>query len=238
MINIGICDDDKFFSFELKEYLLKYACNTDIHMDIALFFDSKELFTGIKERGIFDLLFLDIQLKTETGIDVGRKLRSDINNETMQIVFISAKESYAMQLFDLRPMNFLVKPINYNKIEFIMNEYKRLYKFENPFFRYHIRKQEYQINERYIQYFQSFGKKILMVTLDDVIEFYGKLSEITSRIKSYSFCKVHKSYIINMNYVVKYCKNSIEMVNGDIIPISRSMRQNVNKKLLEMMKEV
>lgn len=45
-----------------------------------------------------------------------------------------------MQLFKLHPLDFIVKPINYQKIENVMNEYNRLFKFKNSYFEYSIRK--------------------------------------------------------------------------------------------------
>lgn len=97
-----------------------------------------------------DLLFLDIELDTVTGIDIGKSLRREFHNDFVQIVFISSKEHYAIQLFSVRPLNFLVKPINYRKVESIMDEYNRLFKFQHSYFEYHVGKQTHQINEQSI----------------------------------------------------------------------------------------
>ena len=73
----------------------------------------------------------------------------------MQIVYVSAKEEYAMQLFNIRPMNFLVKPINYQKVAYILDEYERLYDFQNRFFTYNIGKRKYRMNENLATFFTS-----------------------------------------------------------------------------------
>ena len=46
-----------------------------------------------------------------------------------------------------------------------------------------------------------------------------------------NFCEIHKSFVVNMRYIVKYEKNNITMKNGDILPISRSMQKNVEQKI-------
>lgn len=232
MVRVGICDDDKEFGLELENYLLQYAEKENIAIDTDLFVSSRELFQSIQNDGLLDILFLDIELDESTGIAIGKTIRSELKNETMQIVYVSSKEEYAMQLFDIRPMNFIVKPIEYSKVEYIMNEYKRLFKFHNTFFKYKIGKREYQINDRCILYFQSQGKKISMVTQDETREFYGKLSDICASLNACSFCEVHKSYVIYMEYVAEYQKDNITMLNGDIIPVSRAMRQHVSQKIL------
>ena len=64
-----------------------------------------------------DILYLDIELFEVSGIDAGIFIRKQMENHTMQIIYISGKQSYAQQLFKVQPMDFLVKPIEEEKIE-------------------------------------------------------------------------------------------------------------------------
>lgn len=233
MLRVGVCDEDEKFAVKLEHDLIKYAQKENILLDVDILSNSKELFKIIQNDGLFDILFLDVELEKNSGIEIGKKIRTNIKNEIMQIIFVSSKDDYAMCLFDIRPMNFLIKPVNYKKVNFIINEYRRLYKFQNVFFKYSIGKREYQINNEYIIYFQSQGKKIKMVTLDGVENFYEKLSQVTLRLNSNNFCEIHKSYVINMRYIAKYQKDNITMVNGDIIPISRTRQKAVEEKILD-----
>lgn len=233
MIKIAICDDNEQFNILLENLILKYAKSKGITVDIQTFLTPLKLFSNIEEEGLFDILFLDIELGFETGIEVGAKIRSNLKNETMQIVYVSAKEEYAIQLFDIRPMNFLVKPINYKKLAFVLDEYERLFGFKSRFFTYNIGKRQYKINENSILYFQSQGKKINMITHDGAEEFYGKLTDIIPQLNEQIFCVVHKSFIINMRYVLQYRSDNILMTNGAEIPISRSMKKSVKNKIID-----
>lgn len=134
MLRIGICDDDEQFTLQMENYVLDYANKKAITVETQTFLNSKELLLSINEDGPFEILFLDIELDDNTGIDIGQAIRSELKNETMQIVFVSAKEEYALQLFDIRPMNFIIKPIDYQKVAHIMDEYERLFQFHNKFF--------------------------------------------------------------------------------------------------------
>lgn len=230
MLRIGICDDDQKFGLEMEDYLLEYAHRKNLMINTQTFTNDKDVLTNIQDEGLFDILFLDIELEGITGVELGKRIRSDLKNETMQIVYVSSKEGYAMQLFETRPMNFIIKPVTYKMIEQIMDEYGRIYKFQPNFFEYHIGKTKFKISEQYILYFQSQGKKIQMMTQDGKIEFYGKLLDIMPQLNEHSFCTVHKSYIINMNYVAQYGRDRIFMVNGDEIPVSQSMRKHVSQK--------
>lgn len=232
MLRIGICDDDEQFTVQLEKCVLKYAGKKGISVDIQIFVSSRELFSNINEEGLFDILFLDIELGNETGIDIGKFIRSDLKYEAMQIVYISINDQYALQLFETRPMNFLIKPIDYNNVEHVMDEYGRVYHFQNHFFSYHIGKRQYSMNANCIMYFQSQGKKIQMITQHGTEMFYGKLSDVILQLNEQVFCVVHKSFVVNMHYAVQYKNDCVVMVDGMIIPISQSMRHNVREKLL------
>lgn len=234
LLKIGICDDDKIFATELEGFILEFAKRNKLEFEIEIYTKSEELLAAIRKGYTCDLLFLDIELGDATGVEIGEWIRSDIKNEAMQIVFVSAEENYAMQLFNIRPMNFLVKPIDYSKVEYILREYGRLYKFQTCFFEFSVGKDKRKMDQKAIIYLQSQGKKIRIVTQGGETEFYGKLSDILPQLNEYRFCAVHKSYIINMQYVEEYGKESVWMVNKDVIPVSRAMRDNLHKKVLEV----
>lgn len=233
MINIGICDDENGFVLELRKNLLEYSMEKNVEIMIYPYNNSKDMLSDIEKGVNLDLIFLDIQLKEISGVEVGKKIRSNLENETIQIVFVSSIKNYAMQLFDLRPMNFLIKPINYDKTKFILDEYERLFCLNNSYFEYHIGKSVCKVNEQVILYFQSQAKKVHMYMCNDQVEFYDKLSEIMRRLKDKNFCMVHKSFIINMRYATEYKRDCDVMANGEVIPVSRAMKDNLNKKLLE-----
>lgn len=96
MLRIGICDDDEQFTLQMENYVLDYANKKAITVETQTFLNSKELLLSINEDGPFEILFLDIELDDNTGIDIGQAIRSELKNETMQIVFVSAKEEYAL----------------------------------------------------------------------------------------------------------------------------------------------
>jgi len=77
----------------------------------------------MKKEHSFDLIFLDIELKLMSGIEAGRIIRKEMDNQTILIVYISGKENYYKDLFEIRPMSFLQKPIEERKIiNFACNE--------------------------------------------------------------------------------------------------------------------
>lgn len=128
MYMIAICDDDVAACAEIERHLLAYARTENVQLEAEVFLGGKELSERLKKPGIhFQLLFLDIELGDTDGITVGNMLREELANERTQIVFISHRQEYAIQLFQVRPMDFLVKPISYERICSIMKLYERLH---------------------------------------------------------------------------------------------------------------
>ena len=233
MYRIGICDDEIAFCTEIEEYVREYAEKEKITVEIEIFTSGEELFEMMKHENTIDLLFLDIELGGIDGVEVGHRLREKIENEAMQIVYVSSKESYAMQLFHIRPFDFLTKPITMEKITKVLSEYKRLFIDRNMFFSFQVGKSTYRISENEILYFQCEGKKIHVITTKDKREYYGKMADVEKQISMNKFCVVHKSYIVNINYVSEFCPDEVIMCNKVRIPISQSMRKKVREKILE-----
>ncbi len=232
MLNIAICDDDEQFANSLEDLLYDYLKNNNYKADIQIFTDPDDFIKYLNDESV-DLLFLDIEFEKITGVDIGNNLRKNLHNDLIQIVFVSATESYAMQLFNIRPFDFLVKPVDYKKVNYLMEEYNRIYRVQQNFFEYHMGKQVYKIDEQAVLYFQSEGRKIKMVTSIGDKQFYGKLSEVAEKLKANSFFQVHKSYIINSRYVLEYGKEHVVMTNKERIPVSRPMREKLNKLIIE-----
>lgn len=82
-----------------------------------------------------------------------------------------------------------------------------------------------------IVYFGSEGRKVKIITLNETYEFYGRLKEV-AKLLSDDFIAIHKSYIVNREYVFRYTYEIVEMIDGTILTISLPNRKLVRDKLL------
>lgn len=235
MYRIGICDDDFSFCAQIEEFLENYAKRENILIETEVFLSGEEYLKYMETEPALDLLFLDIELGRINGILVGRFIRTKLENEVTQIVYVSVKESYAIQLFKTRPLDFLVKPVLETDIDKVMSEYRRLFDGKKLFFEYQIGKAIFRTAYRDIMYFQCFGKKVQLFTnKPDVKEFYAKMADVKKQLDQICFLVIHKSYIVNIQYVSEFRFNEIELSNGTVLPISQSMRKVVQQRLLEI----
>lgn len=228
-----ICDDEKSTCTELEQILLNYASERSVKLQIDVFYSGDSMAKYLYQENLLDILFLDIELPGINGIEIGDYIRRILENEQIFIIYISSKRQYAMELFQNRPFDFLIKPLDDDKIYHILDKIFRIVGKSNCIFQYQINGVIYRIQYRDIIYFQSIGRKINIIMRGETKSFYGKLKDIEGRLPAYLFLNIHKSYVINFNYVKEYMYEKITMVNGDILNISKTNRAMVRRKILE-----
>lgn len=230
MFNIGICDDGKNMCASLEMMILLYKKEKNISIDTNVWHSGEELCNYLKKGNQIDILFLDIELFKLSGIDVGNFIRNELEDRGMQIIYISAKSSYAQQLFKTQPIDFLVKPITKMQIyevlalaiqNFIINIQK--FEFQNG-------KNYYYIPFEKIKYFESEGRKVKVITSKETYWFYGKLKEVFKRLPS-DFIIIHQSIVVNKSYIFKHTYENITLQDGANLEISKGKRKLVRETL-------
>ena len=164
MFHILICDDEAVTCTFIEDVLSGYAQKNGISMNIEIFYTGERLCEYVDRKSGIDLLFLDIELPDVNGAEIGKALRENIGNETIQIIFISGKERYAMRLFKARTFDFLVKPLNANMVIDVFENYRKVYKQSRSYFEYKIGKSAEKISALEIMYFMCDQRKICIVT--------------------------------------------------------------------------
>ena len=112
-----ICDDDEGLMLgNWKKCFMIMEKSIKIQMNIDIWYQGESLCRFLREnKKILDVLFLDIELLTTNGIEVGRFIREEQENMETAIVYISANSSYAMDLFRVQPTEFSDQTFRQNK---------------------------------------------------------------------------------------------------------------------------
>jgi DNA-binding LytR/AlgR family response regulator len=180
-----------------------------------------------------DLLFLDIEMPGNNGVHVGEYIRNEIKNEFMHIIYVSSKTNYAMELFKVHPYDFIVKPIDREKIISNVTKLLELDEHDNRYFSYEYNRVKNKIHYGDIVYFESDRKHIKIICSDGTKkEFVGKISEIVE-VLPFSFALVAQSFVINLRHISLCKKDSCIMDNGDCINIGRKHKDTFSIKMIE-----
>ncbi|MSS38621.1 LytR/AlgR family response regulator transcription factor [Clostridium porci] len=248
MIEILICDDDKYFCGYMENCILDWAFKNQREVNIEQCYSGKSLRQFIKKERPY-LLFLDIELGDETGIQIGDYIREGLKDENLQIVFVSSHTQYAMQLFHIRPFDFLVKPIRTEQLAQVLSSYHAVKLKDNKkYFIYQQKKHTLRMDLNNIMYYQSDRKKVKIFTEnrqmgrqdllyggepEQYIEFYGNLEDAMQQLEQRQFWRIHKSYIVNVDYIKSFGRDHFLLKHDIEIPVSRSRWKEVQQWILQ-----
>ena len=235
MYRIGICDDDKVLCAELEEQIYSIAKELCIPVEVEVWYSGEGIQNDLKKGIQMDLIFLDIELVQNNGVAVGTFIRNEMNDLQTHIVYISAKESYAMQLFKVQPLDFLIKPLAFEQMKEVFVRSIRQKQNAEIYFEYQKGNSVFRILTKDIVYFMSKDKKIVIVKKDGEEEFYAKLKDIAKGLPT-DFMMIHQSYIINQMYVSEYSYEFVKMTNGAELNISKPYRKETRSRIKRYLK--
>lgn len=231
MYKIGICDDEKNTCEKIKKIICEYAKQNATEIEVFVWYTGEALLAEFETAGL-DLLFLDIELVTTNGIEVGRYIRNELENHEIGIAYISSKSSYAMALFKIRPIDFLIKPIQYEDVAQIIDEALKISRRKKLIFEYHAKGVYGKVKYQDIFCFSSDNKKINLILADSVITFNARLKDLLPALPE-NFLQIHQSHIINLDHLAECAYDTVTMSNGQIFNISQPYRKEVRRKIAE-----
>lgn len=232
-LNCIIVDDEALARKGLEKYIkkidfleLKGVCK-----------NAMEANTAIKE-GEIDLLFLDIEMPMLSGIDFLKSLK-----HTPKVIFTTAYSQYAIESFEFDVLDYLVKPISFERFLQAANKAHRIISENSPSPKTESKKKE---GEKFI--FVKTDKQLVKLFLDDILfveslQNYirihvGKQSYLTlvplkkvfDILPRKTFLQVHRSFVISTTKVEAIVGNQI-LIGEHKIPIGRNLKEGVLKNL-------
>lgn len=181
----------------------------------------------------YDLIFLDIEFPEMKGIDFGNLLRRKLKNYDTQIVFISSIKDYAMDLFQSRPIEFLIKPITYERFSSCMLTYMTHYENSNGFLEYTMDNIKHRIRVREVLYLESYGKKVEFHTTRGDFMTYGKITDIIADYTDKFVC-IARGIYVNVQHIIEATPKEILLTNNRTLRISRGCQNAVRDRLSEI----
>lgn len=228
-LSVAICDDDLEICSQLELFLEELLRKKSISFEIDVFYTGESLCKGL-DAAEYDLIFLDIQLPKMNGVEIGHYIREARGDNLVQIAYISSQQEYAMELFYVRPIQFLIKPLQESSIEKVIDTYITITGEKAGVFQYKKGHEHHKAEIYRIMYFVRNGRKITMRTVDGTDEFYGSLESIYEWAEKERFLFIHKSYMVNCRYIKKIGYEQLVMMDGAEFPISQSRRKEIRER--------
>ena len=233
MLKILICDDDELFSKELENKLEQYEINHRDEFDIKQAANGEEALKKLQEEQ-WDVLFLDIEMPEINGVEVGMRVREQLQNYGLKIIYVSSQRGYAMDLFKVDTFDFLIKPVAYEELENVLDKLMNVLNRGRDMFTYRKKGQTARCRLEDILYFESRLRKTIVVTTQKEDEFYAPLKDVYEELKDKKFFYCHKSMLVNYDRVAEFHYDKLVLDNGEELEISQAKRKEVRRLSSEM----
>ena len=195
-----------------------------------------EAFSILQKESI-QLIFLDINMPEISGLSLAKSIQ-----HKSQVIFTTAYREYAVEGFDLQAVDYLLKPISFDRFlkavqkyfdlqvskEIIHQEKVSEVKETSIFVRSDRKMVKVRFSE--IRYVESLSDYVKIFTNQETIVTRETISNIESKLPSKEFLRTHRSYIVSMNKINSFTNEFVEL-DKKAIPISRSYKENVLQKL-------
>lgn len=233
-INCIVIDDEPLARKGLNEYIREVD-----FLNLSGEFDNPLKATEILSRGDTQLLFLDIQMPKITGLDFLKSLK-----QAPPVIFTTAFPQYALDGFDLNALDYLVKPISFDRFLKAAMKAKEYYEI-----RQENKTVMHESGKRADHFFIKADNKLVKIQYEEILFAealqnyvaiqckerkyitYLTFKSVEEYLPSDSFIKTHKSYIISAAKIDSIEGNDIR-IGTHHVPISRNLKDEVMEKLL------
>lgn len=234
MIKIAFCDDEMEVLHQMNELLDRYRVERNEDITYAAFQSPFELMTEI-EKGIRpDILFLDVVMPGQNGMDVAKEIRQYDTN--VKIIFLTSSPEFAVESYTVGAYFYQLKPIweesFFRLMDSVLSECEK--KKKNSLI-LHSKDGITRIDLQQLEYCEVLGRKLLFhLENGAVLESAGSLDDLAGQLMQYSnFFRPHRSFLVNMEYIQNISSRSIKMVNDAEIPIPHGKCSEIKNTYME-----
>ncbi len=222
-----IIDDEPLACTLIADYISKIP-QLEV---LAICHNALEAFEVLKNKQV-DLLFLDIQMPTLTGIDFLKSL-----SNTPKVIFTTAYREYAIESYELEVLDYLLKPIPFERFFKAVDKYFKSVSSINTqtllskptempnYIQINMNKKHHRILFDDIIYAESLKDYVKVHTKGMSIITKEKISDFETKLPDF-FIRTHRSYIVNSKKITAFTSQDVELGDKEI-PIGISYKQQV-----------
>lgn len=227
--NCIIVDDDEIDRLMVVSFAKRFE-----NLNILGAFESAEDAMIAIEQNSVDILFLDIDMSGISGLELRKKTK-----QIPVCVFITAHPEHAVESFELDTLDFIVKPIKFDRFSQTMQRIEEFMEIKQKalLFESSIGGDTIYIKEGHEQtkvklhdilYLEALKDYTLVVTDKKRHCVLSSIGNLLKEDHFQSFIRIHRSFAVQKQYVKKINSHDLQLNNDVIIPLGRSFKDNMN----------
>ena len=234
MIKAAFCDDDIFMINEINALFDRYCAEHDQKIVCTEFHSPLELLTEIEKGTHFDILFLDVIMPGQNGINVAREIRQ--HDHAVKIIFLTSSSEFAVESYTVNAFFYYVKPIEAESFCRLMDSaISQCEKERQDSLILRCKNGITRITLDNLVYCEVIGRTLVFHLQNGInLESTGSLDELSNELAQYgNFLRPHRSFLINMEYIQNITYKAITLENLEKIPIPHGKCSEIKNLYLE-----
>lgn len=228
-LKIAICDDEQKQIEYLKFAVEAWAEQKHHSVAVSTFLSAEAFLFEYDEDKSFDILLLDVEMDSISGIDLAQRIRKD--NMRAEIIFITSHFEFYGEGYEVDALHYLIKPVSVEKLEAVLDKAVGKLQTEPPSVVIVSEGETIKIPETDILYVEAFKHYIMIYTKVKEYTVKESISAFGERL-SEGFFKIHRSYIVSLRYITKIARTAV-MVGGVELPLARGKYDEVNMAFIK-----
>ena len=223
---VAICDDSRIDLLLSKTLVIEYFRKRKLSCTVRLYENGTSLLDDLHDNTNFDIVFMDIYVGDELGIDIARQLRN--NGYENLLIFSTITDEYAIESYSVRANGYILKPYNMTRLESVLD--RVLEKYDTDFMRVKVRNTYVNVPYSDIIYIESCNNRCILHTADEEYSLYMRLDDIEKSLSGDEsrFLRCHRSYIVNMDHITAV-DEQFRLDNGESVLIRSKSKAQIKK---------
>lgn len=236
MIKIALCDDVASDLNDLCAHLDNYRQQSNREIEYVTFDSPFNLLFEIEKGARYDIIFLDIIMPKENGIDVAAEIRK--YDKGVKIIFVTTSSEFAVESYAVGAYFYQLKPISKEDFFRLMDSVVlSCEKEQADSLILRCKSGITRIRLQHLEYCEVIHRTLLIhLTSTEVLECSGSLDELSKHLESHGgFLRFHRSYLVNLEHIKHLSYKSVTTTSMVQLPIPRGKYHEVKDAYLEYM---
>ena len=217
MIQIAICSQDQEEQARLAQLLFGWFQSAGVLLRLASF-ATADAFLQEYQPGDFGFIFLDANLAPTSGLELARHIRKCA--DSCQIVFLSQDGAAALSCYQVHPAGFFVKPVAAEALSELLQWNRGLFLHAMDSITVVSARIHRKVLLADIFYVSVSGRTSRIRLLQEQVNTNCTLNQLADQLPPSRFFRCHRSYVVNGAHVRKLTGRTLELDNGEQVPVS------------------
>lgn len=213
MYAVAVCEDQEETRAEIAALCGDILTELAVEHSVLTFSSAEALEAALCAGERFDLLCLDILMEGESGMELAKKLR--VTDDRTSILFLTGSEEFLKDGYEVRPIQYLFKPIHREELARAIGTDLRLHHWPQTV-TLHLGTRTVVLPLDDIQYVESRDHGSVFHLCDGERFLPQSLSETENALPRERFCRCHNSFLVNMRHIREVSGRTLHLTEGEL----------------------